>query len=185
MKLMDTLSLDLPTVNHGTPETVSKKFFADMRDVSLSRVSQWIAAGMPTTPNGRVNIAQANQWLADNTDPNRRRFTMDDDEVDDAAPGLTRSAAGTLKHEQARLMRVKADRAEGRVIDRDRTLRALESHGRAMRDGWIGWVNRAAPEIAAATGADLSTVTAALDRLVREQLISLSDMEIKGVDDVP
>lgn len=183
MTAMDALALPLDTAPHGAPATVSKKFFAELRNVSLSRVSQWISAGMPTTPNGRVNIAEATKWLAENTDPNRRRFTLDDDEADEAEPGLGLSTAGNLKLQQARLAKVKADKAEGRVIDRDRALRALEAHGRAMRDGWIGWVNRAAPEIAAATGADLSTVTAILDRLVRDQLISLADLEIKGVDD--
>lgn len=177
------MALPLDTVPHGAPATVSKKFFADMRNVSLSRVSQWIAAGMPTTPNGRVNIAEATKWLAENTDPNRRRFTLDEDEADEAEPGHSLSTAGNLKHQQARLMKVKADKAEGRVIDRDRTLRAIEAYGRATRDSWIGWVNRTAPAIAAATGADLATVTAILDAQVRDQLISLADLEIKGVDD--
>ena len=47
------------------------------------------------------------------------------------------------------------------------------------RDGWIGWVNRAAPELAQASGGELTAIVATLDKLVREHLASLAAMPIE------
>lgn len=156
----------------GPPdETASKKGFAELISVSPGRVSQLIASGLPVLPNGRINIRAGKDWVRANIDRNRRRSLLDED------PGMPRSARHDREVADAELARLKADRLAGRLIDREATVRWAEGRARAERDAWIGWVNRTAPEIAAA-GQDLSAITAALDKAVREHLASLAETRI-------
>ena len=152
-------------------ETASKKGFAELIGVTPGRVSQLIAAGLPVLPNGRIHVRSGKDWVRANVDRNRRRSLLDED------PGLPRSPRHDREIADAELARLKADRLAGRLIDREATLRWAEGRARAERDAWIGWVNRAAPEIAAA-GQDLGAVTAALDKAVREHLASLAETRI-------
>jgi hypothetical protein len=159
----------------GMPATMSKKGFAELIGVSPGRVSQMIAAGLPLQPNGRVDVAAGRAWVQDNVDPNRRRAALDG-----PVPGNTPiSPRGAREVAEAEIARLKADKLAGALIDRKAALRAVETRARAERDAWIGWVNRAAPEIAAATGAEIADVVAVLDRLVRDQLATLAGQTIE------
>lgn len=154
-------------------ETISKKGFSELIGVSPGRVSQLIAAGLPVEPNGRIHIERGKAWVKANVDPNRRRSTS-------AGPGLfdALSPRAARDASEAEIARLKAERMGGALIDKAAALRTIESRARAERDAWIGWVNRAAPEIAAATGAELAAIVAALDRLVREQLVTLASLPL-------
>ncbi len=155
-------------------ETLSKKGVAELLGVSPGRVSQLITAGMPVEPNGRVNVARAKAWVAENVDPNRRRASLDGT----SAPSPVFSARAVKDTADAEISRLKAERLGGQLIDKAATLRTVETRARAERDAWIGWVNRAAPEIAAATGGDMASTVAALDRLVRDQLAMLAALPL-------
>ena len=155
-------------------ETLSKKGFAELIGVSPGRVSQLIAAGLPVEPNGRIHVARGKAWIDANVDPNRRRASLDGP----LTPPSQMSPRALRDASEAEIARLKAGRMGGALIDRASTLRTIESRGRAERDAWIGWVNRAAPEIAAATGGDLSATVAALDRLVRDQLLALASLPL-------
>lgn len=162
----------------GRPaETLSKKGFAEAIGVSAGRVSQMIAGGLPVEPNGRIHVARGKAWVASNVDPNRRRASLDAPSPS-LAPVSHRAVRDAAEAEIARL---KAERMGRALIDRAATLRTIESRARFERDAWIGWVNRAAPEVAATTGADLAAVVAVLDRLVRSQLVTLADMPLEGI----
>ncbi len=65
------------------------------------------------------------------------------------------------------------------MIDRRTTLRLVEGRAKFERDALIGWVNRAAPLIAAETGADLSKVTAILDREIRAHLAAMAEKPLE------
>lgn len=159
----------------GRPaETLSKKGFAELIGVSPGRVSQLIASGLPVEPNGRIHVGRGKAWVAENVDPNRRRASLDAPTLSPAllSPRALRDAS------EAEIARLKAERMGGALIDKAAALRTIESRARAERDAWIGWVNRAAPEIANATGAELAAIVAALDRLVREQLVTLASLPI-------
>lgn len=158
-------------------DTISKRCFAELIGVSPGRVSQMIADGLPVEPNGRIEIAKGKAWVAANVDPNRRRVRL---------PGEAAPAPGTPKATrdaaEAEIARLRAARMAENLIDKHATLRALETRARFERDAWIGWVNRAAPEIATATGADLAVVVSALDRMVRDQLATLAGTPIEGIE---
>lgn len=147
-------------------DTLSKRGFGELIGVSPGRVSQMIADGLPVEPNGRIAIAKGKAWVAANVDQNRRRARVDG--------GLFDSSKREREAAEARIANFKADRLADRLIDRDATLRTIETRARVERDAWIGWVNRAAPELARLANADVAIVVSTLDRLVREQLATLA-----------
>jgi len=57
-------------------KTLSKSQFARRLHVSPPRVSQLIAKGMPTTPEGRVDVAQALAWIESHVDSMARRLVL-------------------------------------------------------------------------------------------------------------
>ena len=85
-----------------------------------------------------------------------------------------RSSKAKKETAEAEIARLKAAKLAADLIDRAATLRAIEGRARFERDAWVGWVNRAAPEIASAMNSELAAVVAVLDRLVREQLATLA-----------
>ncbi|MDR6955234.1 hypothetical protein J2X65_004613 [Ancylobacter sp. 3268] len=163
--------------DHTPPpaDTLSKKGFAELIGVSPGRVSQLIAAGLPVEPNGRIHVARGKAWVAENVDPNRRRASLD-------APSLAPISARAVRDAaEAEIARLKAERMGRQLIDRAATLRTIEARARFERDAWLGWVNRAAPEIASTVGADLAAVVGVLDRLVRAQLVTIADMPLEDI----
>lgn len=158
------------------PETLSKKAFGELVGVTQGRVSQMISAGLPVEPNGRIRIAAGKAWMAANIDPSRRRANLGAEhpsESQNLSPRARRDVA------EAEISRLKAERLGGRLIDRRATLRVVEGRAKAERDALIGWVNRAAPAIAAATGGDLATITAILDREIRAHLVAMSEKPVE------
>lgn len=159
--------------------TVSKKGFAEMAGVSKSRVSQLVAAGLPVEPNGRIHVARGREWIERNVDPNRRRpFVGSSGSASSPAGGFL-SPRAERDSAEAEIARLKAHRMAERHLDRPATLRVIEARAKAERDALIGWVNRAAPAISAGTGADLSAVTAILDREVRDHLLTVAAMRLE------
>lgn len=158
-------------------ETLSKKGFAEAVGVSPGRISQLITAGLPIEPNGRVNVQRGKAWIADNVDPNRRRASLDGAMF----PPSGQTAKAKRDNAEAEISRLKAEKMGRQLIDRASTLRTVETRARLERNAWIGWVNRAGPQIAAATGGDLATIVGTLDRLVRDQLAVLADMPLGGI----
>jgi hypothetical protein len=165
-----------PGLTIADVETISKKGFSELLGVSPGRVSQLIAAGLPVEPNGRIHIERGKAWVKANVDANRRRSAVGGTPLfDTLSPRAMKDAS------EAEIARLRAERMGGALIGRSAALRTIESRARFERDAWIGWVNRAAPEISAATGADLAALTSAIDRLVREHLHSLSTIPFGGL----
>ena len=52
--------------------TISKRAFARRHGVSPSRVTTWVAQGLPLTPDGKVEAEAGNAWVAKNLDPAKR-----------------------------------------------------------------------------------------------------------------
>lgn len=162
----------------GRPaETLSKKGFAEAIGVSPGRISQLVAAGLPTEPNGRINVERGKAWIAENVDSNRRRASLDGGTFLPAG----QTAKAKRDNAEAEIARLKAEKMGRQLIDRAATLRTVETRARAERDAWIGWVNRAAPEIAAVTGGEMAVVVGTLDRLVRDQLVALAEMPLGSI----
>jgi hypothetical protein len=47
---------------------ISQRELAGELSVSPSRVTQYIQRGMPTLPNGKIDLLRAVRWLCDNLD---------------------------------------------------------------------------------------------------------------------
>lgn len=171
-------SASRPGLTIADVETISKKGFSELLGVSPGRVSQLIASGLPVEPNGRIHIERGKAWVKANVDPNRRRSAVGGGSslFDSLSPRAMRDAS------EAEIARLKAERMGRALIDRAATLRTVETRARFERDAWLGWVNRAAPEIASTTGADLAATVAVLDRLVRAQLMMIANMPLATLD---
>ena len=174
--MQETQGVLLDLAPSRPPATLSKKAFGEAIGVSPGRVSQMISMGLPVEPNGRIDPGKGRMWVGEHIDPNRRRATVDGSPLGFASSRAEREAA------DAKSARLKADRLEGNLIDRTAALMAIETRARGERDAWISWVNRVAPEVATATDADLGAVVALLDRLVRDQLATLAEMTIEGLE---
>lgn len=150
---------------------VSKKAFAGMVGVSQGRVSQFIKAGLPVEPSGLIHIERGKAWIESNTDPYRRRASVG--ERSDAGDGKM-TPRGVRDVAEARIATAKANKIEGSLISRAATLRVVEARAKMESDALVGWVNRVAPLVAAAVGADISTIASILDREVREHLAMMA-----------
>lgn len=159
------------------PSTMSKKGFAEHVGVTAGRISQLIASGLPVEANGRIHVARGVAWMRDNIDSNRRRAELPTTPPPFATGAMSPQSAKTLA--EARIAELKADRLAGALINRRAALRVVEGRAKAERDAWIGWVNRAAPSIAAAIGGDLSTIIGVLDREVRDQLATMAQQPLE------
>jgi hypothetical protein len=159
-------------------ETLSKKGFAERLGVTPARVSQMITAGLPVELNGRIRIADGLAWVDANVDSNRRRAGLAEFDQPSQRPVSSRAQRDAA---DAKIAELKAEKLAGNLINAKSALRWIEGRARMERDSWIAWPGRAAPAIAADTGADTAVVLAVLDRLVREQLATLAARPMEGL----
>jgi hypothetical protein len=178
--MLETQSSLLPFQDEGPPKTLSKTGFAEHVGVTPGRVSQMITMGLPVEPSGRIRVANGLAWMDANIDANRRRAgTGGTGCPGSLVPPVPLTSRSARDQAEAEISRLKADRLASRLIDRRTTLRLVEGRAKFERDALIGWVNRAAPLIAAETGADLSKVTAILDREIRAHLLSMAEKPLE------
>ncbi|MCK6444114.1 hypothetical protein [Elstera cyanobacteriorum] len=161
---------DATQIRAGTPETLSKKGFAEFLGVSPGRVSQMITDGLPLLGNGRIDVKAGLDWYRKNVDQNRRRVA--DPDLLDPSPVSPRARLDEAKAELAELQLEERRRA---LVSRKQAEAAIYERARGERNSWIGWVSRASAVLASETGADPSTLFSLLDRLVREQLTHLAE----------
>lgn len=161
------------------PQSLSKKGFAEHVGVSPGRVSQLIKTGLPVLPNGRIPLEDGVHWYRANVDSNRSRAAGLSEGRPGAAAPLTPRAERDAA--EAIIARLKAEKLAGNLVSRPHALRFIESRARMERDAWIAWINRAAPAIADATGADMTAILTTLDALVREQLTALANRPLEGL----
>lgn len=160
---------DAEHCRNGVPETLSNKGYAEHLGVSPGRVSQLISAGLPIRPNGRIPVADADDWYRANVDPNRAKATG---KAGTLPPDSPRADLERIKADRERL---KLERETAALVDRKAAEKAIFERARAERDSWLSFVSRAAPELAAELDAEPARAFAALDRLVRDHLRDLSE----------
>lgn len=161
---------------------LSKSEFGRRVGLSPSRIGQLVRLGMPSTPEGKIEEKAGRAWIKANLD-GHRRAARKGRAVEGEAGAVTRLRAEKLRQE-SELLALELRRKAGELLDRRSALAAIESRARHERDALIGWVNRAAPEIATVTGADLGAVVGVLDRLVRLHLADMAGSAMKDFDDV-
>lgn len=159
----------------------SKTAFAARVGLTKGRISQLVAEGLPVRPDGRIDVEAGLAWMERNLDPSRRNKG--------GAPSV---AAGTPSVAEVRRMlllvqvqraRLAYDRERGHLIDAAAATATVFARARAERDAHLAWVQRAAPLVAAETGADPRVTFAVLDRLMREHLEHLADTPLGSLRD--
>jgi len=159
----------------------SKTEFAARVGLTKGRISQLIAEGLPVRPDGTIDVEAGLAWMERNLDPSRR------------GKGGATATAGTPSVAEVRRMlmlvqvqraRLAYDKERARLIDADAATATIFARARAERDAHMAWVQRAAPLIAAETGADPRVAFAVLDRLMREHLEHLADTPLGSLRDV-
>lgn len=164
------------TLRNELPPVVTKAQFAEILGVSRPRVTQLVAEGCPTTPEGRIPRDAALAWYEREKAPNKRRALR---------PVTQQNARDELDLVRLERERLALERDRGALVARDAVERAMFARGRADRDAWTGWAARVATSLADELGADPAATFAALDRLVREHLADraatpLTEAEIDG-----
>ncbi|MFM9860571.1 hypothetical protein RUR49_19095 [Pseudoxanthobacter sp. M-2] len=159
--------------------SISKGELAKRLGVTAGRVSHFVNRGLPVLPNGRVDLNEALAWYEDNTDPARRKATVQAPIGDGSAP---RGATAELNRVRAERETLKLAVDRGQLVDREAVERETFTRARAERDAWIGWIGPASAALAADLGAEPAAAYATLDRLVRAQLANLSDTPIEDLE---
>ncbi len=182
-------------------EVVRKGELAQRVGVSAARVSQWVAAGLPVLPDGRVDLQQALDWITKNVDrsgggwPARKAAGRGVAPVAPAAPvnlGIMPPAGAPLDPARALIVArarklladaKRAERAERRQageLTEASTLREYASQfSMLVRDHALAQADRLANLLAA-----VSDVTE-VHRLIREDNHRMLAKLAKAIQDLP
>jgi hypothetical protein len=151
--------------------------YAKRVNLSRPRVSQLVAKGLPTV-GGKIDPDTADKWIAANLDPERRERDRSwrGGVVNEPAPRRVETTEARRQKMQADagLANLKLRERDGALISRDIVERFVFERARAERDVWIGWIARTAPALAHELQSDPQATFAALDRIVRENLLEIS-----------
>lgn len=159
----------------------TKTEFAARVGLTKGRISQLVADGLPVRADGRIDVEAGLAWMERNLDPSRR-----------GKGGTVSSGASAPSVAEVRRMlmlvqvqraRLAYDKERGQLIDAGAAKATIFARARAERDAHMAWVQRAAPLIAAETGADPQATFAVLDRLMREHLEHLADTPLGELHD--
>ena len=101
-----------------------------------------------------------------------------EDEQPEAVPTLNsaRLEGEILKNKKRAL---ELDEARGKLVDREKTKRAVFALARQEREHWQNWPARIAPVMAAELGIDTKRLQGVLDRRVREHLAEIADGQLR------
>ena len=149
----------------------TKTEFAARVGLTKGRISQLIAEGLPVRADGTVDVEAGLAWMERNLDPSRRGKGGT---VTGGSPSIA-DARRMLTLVQVQRARLAYDKERAALIDADAAAATIFARARAERDAHMAWVQRAAPLVAAETGADPQIIFATLDRLMREHLEHLAD----------
>ncbi|WP_376957712.1 hypothetical protein ABNQ39_11325 [Azospirillum sp. A26] len=174
------------------PVIETKAAFARRVGLSRARVTQYAAKGLPVTPDGKVDVGAALEWMSRELDPTQRvaqskakarpalvppvpvpvEGDNDSEGEDDGNLIAARTEHEWLKVERARLA---LELARGDVAPWAEINRVLFEHGRRNRDAWMAWAQRVVPNMAAELKVDGGTLTAVLRKFVTAHLRELSE----------
>jgi hypothetical protein len=159
----------------------TKTEFAARVGLTKGRISQLVAEGLPVRADGKVDVETGLAWMERNLDPSRR-----------GKGGTLNVGSGTPSVAEVRRMlllvqvqraRLAYDKERASLIDATAASATIFARARAERDAHMAWVQRAAPLVAAETGADPRVTFGVLDRLMREHLEHLADTPLGSLAD--
>jgi hypothetical protein len=184
------------------PEIVRKGELAQRVGVSAARVSQWVGAGLPVLPDGRVDLQQALDWITKNVDrsgggwPARKAANHGAAVAPPAASiaglGALPSSGAPLDPNRALVVArarkllaeaKKAERAErrqaGELIEASTVREYISQLSMLVRDHSLSQADRLATILASVTD------TAEVYRLVREDNQRMLAKLSKAIEDLP
>lgn len=159
-----------------SPAMVTRLTYAKSRGLSSGRISQLIADGLPVAKDGRLDPGAADKWIAQNIAP--PTGPADSAAMRDARTGAMSSFADVRRAKASvdtRLAVLELRKREGELVEKAVVERTVFERARMERDSWLGWIQRASPELAGLLDADPAETFAVLDRLVREHLSELAE----------
>jgi phage terminase Nu1 subunit (DNA packaging protein) len=151
---------------------VTKAEFARLQGISRARVSQLTNLGMPTLPDGRVDVAVARRWIRKNILPaegGRSSARL----RGDSALMRARTATEVLK---ARERRFRVERLEAELVPAAEIAPTVAAAFGRVRERCQRFIADAAPVLASID--DPAECEATLDRMVRELLDELAATEV-------
>jgi len=183
-------------------EIVKKGELAQRLSVSAARVSQWVRAGLPVQPDGRVDLQQALDWITKNVDRGgggwsaRKAASIG---AVAAPPVVPPTNAGPLPSSgtpldpsralivaRARKLLAEAKRAEraerrqaGELIEASTVREYISQLSMLVRDHVLSQADRLATILASVTD------TAEVYRLVREDNQRMLGKLSKAIEDLP
>jgi hypothetical protein len=137
-----------------------------------------LAKGLPAV-DGKIDPGAADAWIEENIDHDRRERERERQAGNVPNENVTTRVETTEARRQkmqadAGLAKLKLRERDGALIARDIVERVVFERARAERDVWIGWIARMAPALAHELQSDSQATFAALDRIVREHLLEIS-----------
>ena len=157
------------TVNAG--ETLAG--FARRHGFTRQRAHALKRRGLPLLEDGSVNSDEADQWLENNLNRERRQGTK-------AEPGSWRDEKDKA---DAQLKQLELRRREAELIERHAAEKAVYERAQLERHAWEGWTPAAASALAAELDVAEASAFSILDRLVREHLERLSEESLETLYD--
>jgi hypothetical protein len=106
----------------------------------------------------------------------------DSDDPDDTVtpnPGTLNSHRLRGEELKNRQREISIAEAEGRLVDKEKTKRAVFGLARQIREHWQTWPARVAPIMASELGIDAKKLQAELDRRIREHLAELAEPQLR------
>lgn len=166
-------------------EAVSQAELARRLGLTRGRISQYKSCGMPVRPDGKVEVSEALDWIARNTDPNRRKHAVEPGNGN-ASPPADFNEIRT-EHERVKLARARQayERESGVTVYKADVEAAIYARARMEREAHENFTVRVAPLLAAEFGADERAMLEALDRHMREHLEALAKAPLEMTTDEP
>jgi hypothetical protein len=107
-------------------------------------------------------------WVRDNVEGHQ-------DENDDLS--LVQLRARKLRAE-SELLELRRERERGNLVDRHRAERLVMDMSSQVKEAWLNFPSRAAPEMAAELNIGVSDLQSVLDKYVRQYLQAMSDSAV-------
>lgn len=154
---------------------VSLREYARIRGVRLNAVQTAISSGrIHKTPDGKIDVDEANKEWFMNTDPakSRKADPLFEGTSDTPKAGMSsfQQAKTADIYYRAMLAKAKLKMVTGETIDRKKAGQHAFNLGRALRDLFSGFSTRYGALIAAELGADEHKTAVVLDEYIRKLL---------------
>lgn len=164
---------------------LSIRAYARRIGISHTAVTKQVKDGIIPLHNGKIDAEEADRCRRTRCDPSRLKSVSppapDDHLQDDDGPAAGTLAAERLRGEQLknRQREIAIAEADGRLVDKEQTKRAVFALARELRESWQNWPARVAPTMAAELGVDQRKLQGVLDKAVREHLTEFADRPLK------